>query len=210
MRKRCGVPANRLRNIRLRCEESQKPLSAVIREHSAGFPQNNANVERSEAKTSPAEAAKQLGISRPARRYFALSPSTPQAILGVPAAKSPPSRFAILVALSALSVLPVNIIAPSLPKIAGEFNAGSALINLAVAGYAVGTALVQLISGAISDRFGRKPVALISIVLFIFASIGCAFAPQHHDLACLPCCASGNRRLLFGRARCDQGDIHRP
>lgn len=89
-----------------------------------------------------------------------------------------PSRFAILVLLSALSVLPVNMISPSLPKIAVEFQADLALINLAVAGYAAVTAFVALISGAMSDRYGRRPVALASIAIFIVASIGCALAPN--------------------------------
>ncbi|ESZ10993.1 MFS transporter [Mesorhizobium sp. L48C026A00] len=75
-------------------------------------------------------------------------------------------------------MLPVNVISPSLPNIAGEFKADPALINLAVAGYAIVTALVELISGAISDRFRRRPVALVSIVLFIVASVGCALAPN--------------------------------
>ncbi|WP_352905995.1 MFS transporter [Mesorhizobium sp. M1339] len=51
-------------------------------------------------------------------------------------------------------------------------------MNLAVAGYAIVTALVELVSGAISDRFGRRPVALVSIALFIVASIGCVLAPS--------------------------------
>lgn len=109
------------------------------------------------------------------RHERALS-STPRMTGDHPAPTTSTARFAILVALSALSVLPVTIIAPSLPKIAGEFDADPALINLAVAGYAVVTALVELVSGAISDRFGRRPVALVSIVLFVVASIGCALA----------------------------------
>lgn len=88
------------------------------------------------------------------------------------------SRFAVFVLLSALSVLPVNVISPSLPKIAVEFRADPALINLAFAGYAFVTALVALISGAISDRYGRRPVALASMALFIVASVGCAVAPN--------------------------------
>lgn len=104
--------------------------------------------------------------------------STPQTTGRYSASKTSSSRFAILVALSALSVLPVNIISPSLPKIADEFQADPALINLAVAGYAIVTALVELVSGAISDRFGRRPVALVSIALFIVASIGCVLAPS--------------------------------
>ncbi|WP_379069703.1 MFS transporter [Mesorhizobium sp. UC22_110] len=88
------------------------------------------------------------------------------------------SRFVILVLLSALSVLPVNIISPSLPKIAMEFGVDFELISLAVAGYAIVTALVELISGAMLDRYGRRPVALVSLSLFILASIGCALAPD--------------------------------
>ncbi|EIN5730442.1 MFS transporter, partial [Salmonella enterica subsp. enterica serovar Worthington] len=84
------------------------------------------------------------------------------------------SRFAIFVLLSALSVVPVNLIAPALPTMAVELLSDPAVISLAVAGYAVVTALVELISGAISDRYGRRPVALVSMAIFILASIGCA------------------------------------
>lgn len=88
------------------------------------------------------------------------------------------SRFVILVSLSALSVLPVNVISPSLPGIAAEFRVDLSLISLAVAGYAIVTALVELVSGALSDRYGRRPVALASIAIFILASVGCALAPN--------------------------------
>src|SRR4051794_26563963 len=106
--------------------------------------------------------------------------SSPQTAMTETERRASPFRFAILVMLSALSVLPVNVISPSLPKIAVEFQTDLALINLAVAGYAVVTALVELISGAISDRYGRRPVALASIAIFIVASIGCALA---HNIA---------------------------
>ena len=86
------------------------------------------------------------------------------------------STFAMFVALSALSVLPVNIIAPSLPNIAREFGADAFVINLAVAGYALVTAFVGLISCGLLDRFGWRPVALASIGLFAAASVGCAVA----------------------------------
>lgn len=85
-------------------------------------------------------------------------------------------QFIFLVLLTALSTLPVNIIAPALPAIAANFGADTAILSLAVAGYAMMTALVGLVLGAASDRFGRRPVALLSIGIFILASIGCACA----------------------------------
>jgi Bcr/CflA subfamily drug resistance transporter len=78
--------------------------------------------------------------------------------------------------LSALAVLPVNIILPSLPNIAATFQADFAVVNLSVAGYAVVTALTQLIAGAMSDRYGRRPMVLMAVSIFIVASVGCAFA----------------------------------
>lgn len=89
-----------------------------------------------------------------------------------------PPRLITLILLSALAVLPVNMILPSLPNIAATFQADFALVNLSVAGFAIVTALIEAIGGAISDRFGRRPVVLISLSIFIAASIGCVLAPN--------------------------------
>ena len=85
-------------------------------------------------------------------------------------------RLSVLIALSALSVLPLNLFVPSLPNLAREFDAEFALVNLSVAGYAVATAVTHLLAGALADRFGRKPVAMGALAIFTIASIGCALA----------------------------------
>ena len=87
-------------------------------------------------------------------------------------------RLTTLILLSALAVLPVNMILPSLPKIAAAFHADFALVNLSVAGFSIVTALLEAIGGAISDRFGRRPVVLTALAIFIAASIGCILAPN--------------------------------
>ena len=87
-----------------------------------------------------------------------------------------PTRLTALIFLSALSVLPVNMILPSLPAISDALRADYALISLSVACYAIATALTELVAGTLSDRFGRKPVILASVVLFTIASVGCALA----------------------------------
>jgi MFS family permease len=83
-----------------------------------------------------------------------------------------------LILLSALAVLPVNMILPSLPNIATTFHSDFALVNLSVAGFAIITAIIEAIGGAISDRFGRRPVVLVSLSIFIAASVGCTLAPN--------------------------------
>ncbi len=90
-------------------------------------------------------------------------------------AASPP-RLTTLIVLSALSVLPVNMFLPSLSNIAASFQADYGLVNLSVAGYAGVSAALQLIMGPLSDRFGRRPIALLGLAIFIAASLGCALA----------------------------------
>lgn len=85
-------------------------------------------------------------------------------------------RLSILVFLSALAVLPLNMFVPSLPRIAEDLKADFALVNLAVAGYAIATAFAHLAAGALSDRFGRRPVALAALAIFTLASLGCSLA----------------------------------
>lgn len=85
-------------------------------------------------------------------------------------------RLPVLIVLSALAVLPINMFVPSLPSIARDFNAQFVLVNVAVAGYAVASAVTHLIAGALSDRFGRKPIALVALAIFAMASIGCSLA----------------------------------
>jgi len=85
-------------------------------------------------------------------------------------------RLPTLIALSALAVLPINMFVPSLPSIAKDLNANFALTNIAVAGYAVASGFTHLIAGSLSDRFGRKPVALVALAVFTMASLGCSLA----------------------------------
>ena len=87
-----------------------------------------------------------------------------------------PPRLLTLILLSALAVLPVNMFLPSLPHIAREFQSDYGAANLAIAGYAAAAAILQLVMGPLSDRFGRRPVLLLALIVFVLASIGCALA----------------------------------
>ncbi len=91
------------------------------------------------------------------------------------AATSPP-KLITLVLLSALTVMSLNMFAPSLSNMALSFRADYALVNLSIAGYLGVTAILQLIMGPLSDRFGRRPVILSALVIFILASLACALA----------------------------------
>lgn len=81
-----------------------------------------------------------------------------------------------LILLSGLSVASLNLFLPSLPIIASEFGVDYGLASLTIAGYAAVAAVLQLVVGPLSDRFGRRPVLLASLAIFSLASVGCVLA----------------------------------
>ena len=85
-------------------------------------------------------------------------------------------RLLTLVLLTGLSTLSLNMFLPSLPSIAGSLGSDYATVSLAVAGYLATTAIVQLVAGPLSDRYGRRPVLLVALCIFIFAAAMCALA----------------------------------
>ncbi len=84
--------------------------------------------------------------------------------------------FPMLVAMTGLALLTLNLIVPSLPAIAAEFDASYASVNLMVGGYLGVTALVQIVAGPLSDRVGRRPVVLVALAVFVAASLTCLLA----------------------------------
>ncbi len=91
------------------------------------------------------------------------------------AAQTPPTLITLIFA-TALSVLSLNMFLPSLAHMSVDFAVDYGLVNLSVAGYLAVSAILQLIMGPLSDRYGRRPVLLICMTIFVCASIGCALA----------------------------------
>ena len=90
-------------------------------------------------------------------------------------AQSPPTLITLIFA-TALSVLTLNMFLPSLVHMSEDFGVDYGLMNVSVAGYLCVSAVLQLIVGPLSDRYGRRPVLLIAMTIFVFASIGCVLA----------------------------------
>lgn len=91
--------------------------------------------------------------------------------------RASPPQVLTLVAVTAVGALNMNIILPSLPSIARDFEADYTLVALAVSAYLALTAGLQLILGPLSDRYGRRPVLLGTFTIFLAATLGCVLAP---------------------------------
>ncbi|MEM1045606.1 MAG: multidrug effflux MFS transporter [Pseudomonadota bacterium] len=85
-------------------------------------------------------------------------------------------RLSTLVLLTALSVLTLNMFLPSLARIAEAFEADYALVNLAIGGYLAVVAVMQIVIGPLSDRYGRRPVMFGALAIYVIASLGCLLA----------------------------------
>lgn len=82
----------------------------------------------------------------------------------------------LLVVSIALGTMGTTIIVPSLPHLAKSFSADYAAVTLLQTAYLLGLAFPQLVYGGVSDRFGRRPVMLFGLVLFVLGSVVCAMA----------------------------------
>lgn len=82
-----------------------------------------------------------------------------------------------LVSISAAGALAMNIFLPSLPAMARDFGVEYGFMQLSVSAFLGVSAVLQLLCGPISDRFGRRPVVLGSFAIFLLATIGALLAP---------------------------------
>jgi DHA1 family bicyclomycin/chloramphenicol resistance-like MFS transporter len=98
-----------------------------------------------------------------------------------------PALATILAALAMIGPFTIDTYLPSFPHIAADFSATPAQLQQTLSLYLFTTALMTLFHGTLSDSFGRRPVILASLAVYILASAGCALA-------------SGLPQLLFWRA----------
>lgn len=82
-----------------------------------------------------------------------------------------------LVIATATGALALNVFLPSLPAMARHFQTDYGVAQLVISLYLAATAALQLLIGPASDRFGRRPVMLLSLAVFIVATVAAMFAP---------------------------------
>ncbi|MBA3042181.1 MAG: multidrug effflux MFS transporter [Alphaproteobacteria bacterium] len=95
--------------------------------------------------------------------------------------RSPP-HIVTLVAIAGLSALTMNIFLPSLPSMAKDFGVTYGTIQILISGYIAMTAVVQIAIGPLSDRFGRRPTVIGSLVILLVATLVCMVATDIYTL----------------------------
>lgn len=112
-----------------------------------------------------------------------MSPRRPGA--GLPRAGLAPDSvlFVLLIAgLMTVSAMSTDINLPAIPVIAETFATPTARAQLTVTTFFAGFGAGQLFVGPLSDRFGRRPVMLGGLALYVLATVGCTFAGSMESL----------------------------
>ncbi len=99
--------------------------------------------------------------------------------LGGPGAPANGRRILLtLVTVAAVANLPLAMANVALPSIGNFFDASQIQLNLIAVGYSLGLACSVLWLGALGDRYGRKQIAILGVVLAIPAALISGFAPS--------------------------------
>ena len=92
--------------------------------------------------------------------------------------RTTPPHVSTLILLASLPALSMNMFLPSIPAMADYFHVDYRVMQLSVSLYLAMTAVLQLLIGPMSDRYGRRPIIMLGGAIFIVATLGCIFAPN--------------------------------
>jgi DHA1 family bicyclomycin/chloramphenicol resistance-like MFS transporter len=81
-----------------------------------------------------------------------------------------------------LGALSIDAYLPALPAIARQFSVNAAAAQQSLTVYVFAFAVMTLLYGTLADSFGRRPVILVSLFVYVASSVGAAFASSLESL----------------------------
>lgn len=88
----------------------------------------------------------------------------------------------MLAALAMIGPFAIDTYLPSFPAIQADLAVSSVQMQQTLSVYLVAFAVMTLFHGTLSDSFGRRPVILVNLAVFVLASVGCALAGSFAQL----------------------------
>ena len=88
-------------------------------------------------------------------------------------------RVSIICALIVMiGPISLSLFTPAMPELVAAFGSTESVVKLTISLYFAGFAVAQLVCGPLSDGFGRKPVTLAFMVIYLLSSVLAMFAPS--------------------------------
>jgi DHA1 family bicyclomycin/chloramphenicol resistance-like MFS transporter len=69
---------------------------------------------------------------------------------------------------------------PAMPEMATYFKTSPSMVSMSLTAGMIGLALGQILIGPLSDKYGRKRLLVLSMVMFIVSSLLCLLSPNIH------------------------------
>lgn len=91
---------------------------------------------------------------------------------------SPVLFVVCIVFIMAVNWMACDMFLPAQPQIVEYFQTDAGTLNLALSVWFVVSAVSVLLGGPLSDKFGRKPMLLLAVLLFAGFGFGCMLAPS--------------------------------
>lgn len=76
-----------------------------------------------------------------------------------------------------LQPLATDLYLATLPGMAADFGVAAGAVQHTLSLFVIGFGTAQLVSGPLSDRYGRRPVMLGGLTVYLLSSLACAAAP---------------------------------
>jgi len=83
-----------------------------------------------------------------------------------------------LIGLVAMLAVSTDLYLPAIPQLIESLNTNNSQGQLTLSIFLMGFAAGQLFYGGVSDRYGRKPVLYVGLVIYLAGTLGCIFAPD--------------------------------
>lgn len=80
-------------------------------------------------------------------------------------------QIALLAGFAALAPLAIDMYLPALAPLAADLGVSVDLAGASVSVFLIGIAAGQLVAGPLSDRFGRRPVFLSGLLIFVLSAL---------------------------------------
>lgn len=108
----------------------------------------------------------------------------------------------LVAAFLMLQPLSTDLYLASLPSLGNVFGAPASTVQLTLSMFVIAFGGAQLVIGPLSDRYGRRPVVITGLSLYVLASLLCALSPSielliaARFLQALGCCSA----IIIARA----------